>query len=247
MPTTDTTSPDSKVRVIVVEDDPIQRSALVGYFGQAGFVVTGVGSVLEFYQALAKDSFSLAVVDLKLPDHCGLELVDYLRKNSSMGVIVVSAQDDDAERVKGYQAGADLYLVKPVNFAELVSAAKNLVRRLGVRATSVLRKGLEPWQLIETSWQLVTPAGQAIKLTAKEFQFVKCLAETPSEMVSRHLMLERLAYTDDEYALRAMDSLVRRLRTKITDVWEQGAPIKTIRNGGYCFTLPIIITNLFIP
>lgn len=231
------------VKVILVEDDRDLRESIIGCLNLAGIEVSGVGSGLEFYQALATSSFSLAVVDLGLPDQSGYVLVEYIRKNTMLGVIILTARDAMADRIRGYDTGADLYLVKPVDCRELSAAIMNLAKRLEDRvslpAPALVR---ESWQLVKSSWQLVTPAGCSIQLTGKEMQFMACLAETPEKPVRRDSILAALGYGDDEYANRAMDSLVRRLRRKVEAIWGVQSPIKSIHSVGYCFSSPITIS-----
>ena len=113
---------NTSTRVIIVEDDQDLRESLVEFLNLAGHDVSGVGSGLEFYQAIAASSFAIAVVDVGLPDQCGYVITEYIRKNPAMGVIMLTARDAIEDRVRGYDAGADLYMVKPVDSRELGAA-----------------------------------------------------------------------------------------------------------------------------
>ena len=213
------------------------------YLALAGHDASGVGSCLEFYRALAEASFSVAVVDVGLPDQCGYVLTEYIRKNTAMGVIILTARDAAEDRVRGYDCGADLYMVKPVNCRELAAAITNLSVRLGKRSPeSVPSLAPEPWRLVRQQWHLVTPAGSAILLTAKEMQFMECLAESAGSPVRRETVLAVLGYRGDGYASRAMDSLVRRLRRKIEEEPCTPSPIKTVHGVGYCFAETLVIS-----
>ncbi len=226
----------------MVEDDRDMRESMVEYLNLAGLDVIGVGSGLEFYQALASSFFSIAVVDLGLPDQNGYVLVEYIRKNTTMGAIILTARDAVGDRVLGYESGADLYLVKPIDCRELAAAIMSLAGRRGDRVSSASPvPACESWRLVRSSWHLATPAGQAIKLTAREMQLIERLAESPGKPVKRDMLLARLGYGEDEYANRAMDSLMRRLRRKIEGSWTPPSPIKTIRSVGYCFSAPIVV------
>jgi two-component system OmpR family response regulator len=233
---------DTKGRVIIVEDDRDLRESIVQYLNFTGFDAKGVSSALEFYRAVAASTFSIAVVDLGLPDQNGYVLVEYIRKNTMMGAIILTARGGVEDRVLGYDAGADLYLVKPIDCRELAAAIVNLLGRLGKRASFSAQTSVpETWQLVIPLWHLVTPAGEIIKLTAKEMQFIACLAENPGKPFRRETLLAELGYGEDEYANRAMDSLVRRLRRKVEKSWNLPSPIKTIRSVGYCFSAHITI------
>lgn len=232
---------DRKIRVIIVEDDLDLRESTVEYLTLAGYDVCGVGSCLEFYRALADSSFSIAVVDVGLPDQSGYVLTEYLRKNTTMGIIMLTARDAVEDRVRGYSSGADLYLVKPVDSRELAAAIASLSVRFRDRLPlpeQAAQSGT--WQLVRNAWRLVPPSGAPILLTSKEMQFMECLA-LKAGTVSRDTFLAALGYRDDEYASRAMDSLVRRLRRKIEEDLRLPPPIKTVHGVGYCFTAPLVI------
>lgn len=233
---------NGKIKVILVEDDLDLRESLVECLALAGLDACGVGSVMEFFRATATTSFSIAVVDLGLPDHCGYQLTEQIRKETEMGVIILTARDGVEDRVRGYDSGADLYMVKPVDCRELASAITNLTLRLG-RGGKTPPKEAQPasWHLVKQHWHLVTPSGSAILLTAKEMQFMECLAEFPGGTVPREAVLAVLGYRDDEYASRALDSLVRRLRRKIEEEPGLPAPIKTVHGQGYRFSARVVI------
>lgn len=235
---------DTRIRVIVVEDNRDLRESTVECLTLAGHDACGVGSCLEFYRALAADSsYAIAVVDVGLPDQCGYVLAEYIRNNTTMGIIMLTARAAIEDRVKGYGSGADLYMVKPVDCRELAAAISSLAVRLGNRAPE---KGQTPapefWHLDKQSWRLVPPAGPAISLTAREMQFMESLAENGGKPVRRDALLAALSYRDDEYANRALDSLVRRLRRKIEESSSLPSPIKTIHAVGYCFSVPIVVS-----
>lgn len=227
----------NRFRVIIVEDERDLRDSLVQYLRLEGLDAIGVGSCLEFYRAIAGSSFSVAVVDLGLPDQSGSSLVEFVRSNTGMGVIILTARDGMQDRLDGYHAGADLYLVKPVDCRELASAIRNLATRLTGAPSAPITP--EQWCLVRQSWHLVTPTGLVIPLTAREMEFLACLADSSGRPVKRNTLLATLGYADDEYANRAMDSLIRRLRRKIEGAWSQPSPIKTSYSVGYSFCAPI--------
>lgn len=226
--------------VIIVEDDIDLRESTVEFLNLHGFDVTGVGSGIEFYQALTKRSFAVAVLDLGLPDQSGYVLAEYARSNTAMGVIILTARSGAEDRLQGYHCGADIYLVKPVDCRELAAAIKNLSKRLSQTGTTISAADKsEPWLLDCNAWFLTTPEQEIITLTAKEFQFIACLASGAEQRASRHEILDKLGYTDDEYTNRALDSLVRRLRRKIEEKTAASDPLKTIHAIGFCFTEPL--------
>lgn len=233
---------DEKVSVVLVEDDPDLCETLVEFLTLSGMEVTGVNCGLEFYKVMGKNNFSVAVLDVGLPDQSGYVLAEYVRRNYAMGIIILTAHGEAEERLKGYESGADVYMVKPIDCRELASAIKNLTSRI-VR----IRPDISPpaddgsWQLNTKTWTLLSPNNETIPLTAKEMQFISSLAKSCGEMTRRQHLLTELGYGDDEYANRAMDSLVRRLRRKIETATSAQPPIKTAYTGGYSFSASIIV------
>jgi DNA-binding response OmpR family regulator len=231
-----------KTGVIIVEDHADLRDSMVAYLGNGDFHACGVGSGLEFYRILTEKVFDIAVIDVELPDQSGYVLAEYARQNTPMGIIILTARGGMEDRLRGYDSGVDLYMVKPVDCRELTAAIRNLAARLVDRLPTPRQAAfsLKSWQLVKNSWQLVSPAGNPIRLTAKEMLFMASLAETPGKPVRRDTLLELLDYQDNEYARRAMDALVRRLRRKI-EAESAPAPVKTIHAFGYCFSAAITI------
>lgn len=227
---------NSKVGVIIVEDEPDLCDSLVEFLNLSGMEATGVNSGLEFYKAMARTSFDVAVLDVGLPDENGYVLAEYVRQNFAMGIIILTARGEAEERLKGYEAGADVYMVKPIDCRELVSAIRNLCCRLGGTTAKSPASENQTWQLNSGAWLLLSPKKEEIPLTSKEFKFLSILAKTPGDTIRRQQILTELGYGDDEYANRAMDSLVRRLRRKIEAGTNAQSPIKTAYTGGYCFS-----------
>jgi len=230
-----------RFRVLIVEDDQDLRESVVEYLAMAGFEASGVRNAAEFYQAVALGGWNVVVIDIGLPDQSGFVLVEYARANTDMKVIILSARDALDDRVKGYDAGADLYLVKPVDCRELAAAVTSQAQRQSNRAAQqVPAQATVPsadiWALAQSSWTLISPDGAQIQLTGKELQFFELLALSPGKPVVRDTLLLKLYQRHDEYTSRSLDSLVRRVRVKIMSVTEVPVPIKTVHAVGYCFS-----------
>ena len=227
-----------RVKVLVVEDNHDLRESVVECLGLAGLCALGVGSASECYQALAAGEFNVALLDIGLPDQSGYVLANYIRANTSLAVIILTARDALDDRVRGYDAGADLYLVKPVDCRELAAAVISLAQRQQIRSEpqAVSVSAVEAWSLHLGSWRLAAPNGSCAELTAKEMQFMELLAATPGRPVVRDTLLTKLYLRNDEYTSRSLDSLVRRLRAKITADTGVAVPIKTAHAVGYCFS-----------
>ena len=221
--------------IILVEDEPDIRINLADYLTRVGFDVTAVDNGLKFYHALAEHPFAVAVIDLGLPDMDGMQLVEYLRNNSTMRCIILTARTSVDDRVSGYDSGADLYLCKPVEGRELAAALNRIMQRNSHQVSSA-----NQWSLRRQQSALITSSLSVISLTAKELDFVVCLARAEGETVPRATILEALGYQNDDFSNRALESLIRRLRRKI-EVVCGSSPILTRHAVGYSFAAPLIV------
>ncbi|NJD90630.1 MAG: response regulator transcription factor, partial [Geobacter sp.] len=148
---------NDKISVIVVEDDPDLCETLVEFLTLSGMEVTGVNSGLEFYKVVAQRNFTVAVLDIGLPDQSGYVLAEYARRNYAMGIIMQTAHGEAEERLKGYESGADVYMIKPVDCRELASAIKNLSLRIsGAGNDNSPLVDNNAWRLNTKSWILLT-------------------------------------------------------------------------------------------
>lgn len=220
-------------RIVLVEDNKALRDSVAEYLSIVGYDVTAVASGLGFYHALAEQTFDVAVIDLGLPDMDGLQLVQYIRNNTDMRCIILTARDLVDDRIVGYDSGADLYMVKPVDCRELAAALTRMVQRAATHRDDASCTG--HWRLNRQNATLVTPCCAFIPLTAREMDFLLCLAASPDEAVPRATILETLGYTNDEFSNRALESLIRRLRRKIEGIIGS-SPILTRHGVGYSFS-----------
>ncbi|MBV5303706.1 MAG: response regulator transcription factor [Chlorobium sp.] len=117
-------------RLIIVEDDRYFRADISEYLTLDGYDITGAGSAQEFYALLYTGHYALAIIDIGLPDQSGLVVAEYVRANTDMRIIMLTAHSSAAERVAGYKAGADIYMVKPVDCSELSASIATLFERM---------------------------------------------------------------------------------------------------------------------
>ena len=225
----------SDYKVLIVEDDTDLRESIILYIEDEGFAVTGVGSAEEFYRVLEQGSFHVAVIDIGLPDESGYVLAEKLRRNTDMGIIILTARGDIEERVQGYAVGADLYLVKPVNIRELLAAIASMAKRWQERSQDVPRSG-HGWKLYRSNWHLVSPTGIEVMLTGREFDFLHQLALAEGMSVERKQLMLSLRYRDEDSGGRALTELSRRLRKKISQQTGMECPFHTYHSIGYRFS-----------
>ena len=187
--------------IIIVEDDKPLLNSVVKYLTLDGYQVAGVSTAHEFYQHLFARPYAIAILDVGLPDQSGLVLTEYVRKNTDMRIILFTARVTIEDQLAGHQAGADIYLVKPVDFRQLSASIATLLSRLASPSIPTLLTGETPesipslpWRLISSQWILQTPMGERINLTTKEFDFINLLVINPNNVVTRSEFLARLGY-----------------------------------------------------
>ncbi|MBW6453241.1 MAG: response regulator transcription factor, partial [Methyloprofundus sp.] len=175
------------INVILVEDDDGLRESLAEVLELSGFHVDAVNCAMAFYQTLNLISYDVALVDIGLPDQSGLEIVEFLREKTRLGIILLTAKSTVADRVLGYESGADHYFVKPVDSFELMAVIRNLYGRRVEQLPSVSE--MTHWCLERSTWKLICPEGSDIKLTAKEMKLLNRLMQQPGECVMRSQLL----------------------------------------------------------
>lgn len=230
------------MRTVIVEDDYDFRDSLAKYLRGKGYDVTAFGSAVELYEAIAKNVYDVAIIDLGLPDQDGLVISNYLRKNTRTRTLIISGRSSVEDRIRGYESGAGIYLVKPVDFREIFSAASALMQiddSVNKQdAEKQITQNSGKWILKAEEWMLITPEEKTLRLTAKEYMLLERLAREPQKgVVSREALLRLLDYQKDKYGNHSLESLVYRLRKKISPSLE--TPIKTANALGYSFIASI--------
>lgn len=226
-------------QLIIVEDEPITRTLLRSHFEDAGFSVTeredGEGLV---EQVLGTDT-PIVLLDIKLPGKDGLTLARELRRLSDVGIILVSSQSEQVDKLKGLDSGADDYVTKPFDARELISRTRNLLRR--VRAQRRQRQQVSQRRFADFSLdlnrrELTDVEGNNQQLSASEFQLLLTFIDHAGEVMSRDRIMARLRnrewYPDDRY----IDVLVGHLRRKLGETASNATLITTIHGTGYLFT-----------
>ena len=198
---------------------------------QDGHTVDWLRSAEGVEPALAVTPYEILLLDLGLPGRSGVAVLDSLRRSANdIPVLVITARDAVADRIKGLDSGADDYLVKPFAVKELLAR----LRALGRRGTEVLRSPvlcLGDLRLNPTTHQ-VTRGARAVKLTAKEYAILECLLREPGRMLTRKVIAEHVWSYDSDYESNVIDVYIRNLRRKIDD-GEKVKLIHTVRGAGY--------------
>ena len=227
-------------RLTLIEDDPAVAKGLVYGLKEEGFDVTHASTCRDGLDAIRESKPHLVLLDVRLPDGNGFDVCKSLRANGNVvPVIMVTARDEEVDKVLGLEIGADDYVVKPFSFRELVSRIRALVRRsyesrlsdngndtVNFGDISVNFRTLEVWQ-----------CGNRIFLTPTEYKLLRHLVENEDMPISRARLLSAVwgphVYLEDE---RTVDVHIRHLREKIEPNPSKAVYIQTVRGFGYKFT-----------
>ena len=231
--------------ILVVEDETALRETLAYNLKKEGYAVEAVGdgrSALDSARRLKPD---LLVLDLMLPELDGFEVCRILRKEMSTPILMLTARDDEIDRVVGLEVGADDYLTKPFSMRELMTRVKAQLRRARLLHDEVEKaRGPEsPAQdvlsfgdlAINRTRREVTLSGQPLQLKPQEYELLLFFAEHKGQMLSREFILERVWGWDFIGDSRTVDVHVRWLRQKIEPDPAKPERIVTVRGGGYRF------------
>ena len=214
------------MRVLLVEDDPQLGDGLCVGMRQSGFAVDWLKDGVSADTALKTERFDLVVLDLGLPRLSGMELLRRLRaRKETMPVLILTARDAVADRIAGLDAGADDYLVKPIDLDELAARLRALTRRSGGRATpKLIHNSLE----LDLATHQVSLAGQSVDLGIREFAILHALLENAGHVMTRGQLDSSIYGWSDEPDSNAIEVHIHHLRRKL------GAElIKTLRGVGY--------------
>jgi DNA-binding response OmpR family regulator len=217
------------MRLLLVEDDPMVGESIRDGLGQEGYTVDWVRDGKGAEAALGTEPYAAVLLDLGLPRMDGLEVLRAARaQRNDVPILVITARDAVADRIKGLDAGADDYLVKPFDLDELAARVRALVRRAEGRAEPVVRHG--PIAL-DPATRAVTLRGRPVELSGREFTLLQALLARPGAVLSRAQLEERLYGWDEEAGSNAVEVHIHNLRRKL------GADtIRNVRGVGY--TIP---------
>jgi len=223
-------APDAQT-ILVVEDEQAIASFVAAYLRKDGFDVRMTASGREALMLVASDAPSLVVLYLMLPDLDGMEVCRRIRETSTLPVLMLTARDDDVDKIAGLEVGADDYLTKPFNPRELVARVRAILRRSGDRARAGAGGGtLEHGDLVLDAGRRECRVGdEEIRLAPKEFDLLWELLDHRGLVLTRDQLLERVWGYTFAGDTRTVDVHVRQLRRKLGDA----SPIVTVWGIGY--------------
>ncbi|MBM3463834.1 MAG: response regulator transcription factor [Armatimonadetes bacterium] len=223
-------------KVLVVDDAADIAAAVQTYLAREGYQVTIASDGREALDCLDRVDPDVIVLDLNLPLIDGFELCREIRKSRNVPLLILSARDDDMDKVLGLELGADDYMTKPFNPKELVARVRAMFRRLRMSAVSaaeetIVRRGLK----IHVAAQRVELDGVDVTLTPIEFGLLRALAGNPSHVHSRQDLLNRVWGPDFFGDERTVDSHIRNLRAKLQKITPATQFIRSVWGVGYRF------------
>lgn len=218
----------------LIDDDHDYAQALSSHLQAQGVGVEVFGDSNDLLAHDDAFGFDFYVVDLMLPGVDGLALIDILRRRTRASVLVVSGRvaADTFEQI--VNAGADMYLAKPVQFEQVVLAVKAVHRRAA--SSDPMQSA---WRLDRRAGQLIAPDGARVDLSAADLGLLECFVEANGEVVRRELLRQRLGRTDDAAAADGLSAMVFRLRRRIERATPVTVPLQTKSGVGYVFRAPL--------
>ncbi len=223
-------------KILIIEDEPDIRKTLEYNISREGYEVISASSLSEGREKLESASFSLLLLDLMLPDGSGLDLCRELKQDkslSSMPVIILTAKDDEVDKVVGFELGADDYVTKPFSVRELILRVKAVLKR-GERKSDNMEVQRQFGELkIDVDSHEVFVNDEQVNLTALEFKLLRQLVDRRGRVQSRDQLLSDVWGYSSDVTTRTVDTHIKRLREKLGGM---GKYVQTIRGVGYKFT-----------
>lgn len=226
------------IRVTIVEDNDDFRDEVLFHLHRAGHEVTGLADSAALDRHLVEHFCDVLVLDLGLPGEDGLTITRRLAGRPDLGIVLLTACGTLDDRLAGLSGGADAYLVKPVDFRELVAVVEGVARRLRLANRA---KSSATWRVRAQCPELIAPDGRVITLTEAEWRLLRALAERGGgEAVCRERLIQVLGHRRHLYDERRLEALVSRLRAKLSAHGDtEHTLLRSVRCVGYRFGAPL--------
>lgn len=215
--------------LLVVEDDIDLNKTVCEYLKTKGYETTGCLNAQDAYDEMYGKTFDLIISDIMMPGIDGFEFAETVRRlNENIPILFMTAREDFEAKQKGFMAGIDDYMVKPINLEELTLHVGALLRRAGIASTKRLEIGS---LVMDTDEHIVTVKGEEIPLTQREFNIIFKLLSFPKKTFTRGQLMDEFWDVDSDATPRAVDVYMTKLREKFADC--DDFEIVTVRGLGY--------------
>ncbi len=229
-------------RILVVEDDPTLQETLAYNLTRQGYLVDTAGDGQTAIELARENIPDLVVLDIMLPVLDGFEVCRILRQESNVSILMLTARDDEIDRVIGLEMGADDYLTKPFSMREFLARVKAQLRRIRLDREEIGIQALQDREILQFDNLILDLTRREVRidetpisLKPKEFELLLFLAKHRGQVLTRELILERVWGWDFSGGSRTVDVHVRWLREKIEPDPAQPVRIITVRGAGYRF------------
>ncbi len=223
-------------KILVVDDEPMVREVLSQYLSSDGFEVVEAGDGDAAVAAVTEQQPDLVLLDLMLPKRNGLDVLRFIRGTSALPVILLTARGDEADRVRGLEAGADDYVVKPFSAREVVARVRSVLRRTNeTSAATAMLTEFGDISVDPARW-VVIKNGEALELPRKEFELLNCFLAHPGEALTREDLLQKVWSSSTEWQDPSTVTVhVRRLRGRLETDPSKPQHFVTVFGVGYRF------------
>jgi two-component system OmpR family response regulator len=223
--------------ILVVDDDREIRDLLARFLEKHGMRVTAARDAREARKLWPLGRYHLVVLDLMMPGEPGLDFARWLRSQSEVPIVILTAMGEETDRIVGLELGADDYVAKPFNPRELLARIRAVLRRASGEGTAKMPPAktirFAGWTLEPSRRRLLNPEGAEVSLTGGEYELLQVLVERPNRVLTRDMLMDLLHGRQAGPFDRAIDVAISRLRRKLEDDGRNPTLIKTVRGGGY--------------
>lgn len=230
---------NGSAHIVVVDDEEMVRDTVQEYLVRQGFAVSKVDGGQSLRALMAERTVDLVILDVNMPGEDGIALARDLRRAGRLGIVMLTANSDQVDKVVGLEVGADDYLTKPFDPRELLARVRSVLRRATTETESPATLGREvrigQCVLNLDSRRLFTVQGEPVALTAMEFDLLRAFVENPNRVLSRDRLLDLAHRKESEGFDRSIDTRITRLRRKVEVDPSTPQALKTVRGAGYIF------------
>ncbi|MBM3131849.1 MAG: response regulator transcription factor [Chloroflexi bacterium] len=227
-------------KILIVDDEPPIIELLSYNLKRANYAVAIARDGEEALEQARRENPDLIILDLMLPRIDGLEVCRILRREHDVPIIMLTARDEEVDRIVGLELGADDYVVKPFSVRELVARVKNVLRRVSPRPNAPPQEAVRVGMLMVDTARHEARLGTAeLDLTTLEFNLLETLARNAGRVITREQLLEDVWGYEYPGDLRVVDAMVKRLRAKLREAAPSVETILTIRGVGYKMPEPV--------